>query len=41
MRYKDVAALETLQRSIAIMRSNPQFASAVPSLVEQFLDRIS
>ena len=38
---RDVAALETAQRSIAIMRSNPQFASAVPSLVEQFLDRIS
>jgi len=38
---QDVAVLETAQRSVAIMRSNPQFVTAVPSLVEQLLDRIS
>lgn len=38
---QDVATLETAQRSVAIMRSNPQFATSVPSLVERLLDRIS
>lgn len=37
---KDVASLETAQRSVAIMRSNPQFATSVSSLVEQLLDQI-
>lgn len=39
--HQDVATLEAVQRTVAIMRSNPQFATAVPSLVEQLLDRIS
>ena len=38
---QDVAALEEVQRTVAIMRSNPQFATSVPSLVEQLLDQIS
>jgi RNA polymerase sigma factor (sigma-70 family) len=38
---QDVAVLEIAQRSVAIMRSNPEFATSVPSLVEQLLDRIS
>ncbi|GGA28726.1 RNA polymerase sigma factor [Neptunicoccus cionae] len=37
---KDVAALETARRSVAIMRSNPQFETSVPSLVEHLLNRI-
>ena len=38
---QDVAALEAVQRTVAIMRSNPQFTTSVPSFVEQLLDRIS
>lgn len=38
--HKDVATLETAQRSVAIMRSNPEFALSVPSLVEHLLDRL-
>lgn len=38
---QDVATLEGAQRSVAIMRSNPQFTSTVPSQVAQLLDRIT
>ncbi|MAN98300.1 RNA polymerase sigma factor [uncultured Roseovarius sp.] len=38
---QDVATLEAAQRSVAIMRSNPQFASTVPSLVHQVLAQMS
>lgn len=37
---QDVAALEAVQRSVAIMRSNPEFAISAPALVEQLLNRI-
>ncbi|MGH1444960.1 MAG: RNA polymerase sigma factor [Cognatishimia sp.] len=37
---QDVAVFEELQRTVAIMQSNPQFATSVPSLVEQLLDQI-
>ncbi len=36
-----IATLETAQRSVAIMRSNPGFAPSMPSLVERLLSRIS
>lgn len=37
----DVAALETARRSVAVMRSNPEFEMAVPSLVDHLLDRFA
>lgn len=38
---KDIATLETAQRSVAIMRSNPEFTTSVPSFVERLLDQLS
>ncbi len=38
---KDIAALETARRSVAVMRSNPHFETDAPSLVDGILDHFA